>query len=439
MAVVRQAVAADHGERVRNDALHVFFLHLEIAGAAGLQPQAGFLLGGAPLARDVGDQAAGHLGVRVGPGQQHVDHAVDQVFAQHGGAGHVGVDVHRDLLALRQRLDQRQRLLGAAPVRGAGALVVRDDQRHARAEGRVAGLVQRLDDLLHLAAQVRGVHAAMARDDARERGDFLGRRGKGFFVEQARRQAVRARGHAVVEQRGHVCQFIAVRGPVECLHRREAQRGVAHERGHVERRLRRIDGRTVLGHGRVLERVRTQQRERRLRLRRAVRRQRDAAVARDHGGDALRHLGQAQRVAQHDGVVVRVGVDEAGRDHLAAAVDHVDVGDVQPCRQPRAQAVAQRQDAVALQQHVAGPRRAARAVDHEAGFEQHGLGVAHGSLSPFFVLMPPPSQLCSGCVVASMPWRWKASRARCRRCTAGSPRRCATSTVRISMTVRCVR
>ncbi|MEW5315227.1 MAG: hypothetical protein WDW38_006673 [Sanguina aurantia] len=87
----------------------------------------------------------------------------------------------------------------------------------------------------------------------------------------------------------------------------------------------------------------------------------------------------------------------------------------------RAQAFAERDDAVADQQHIAGPRRATGAIDHQPLFEQHA-GVHDAALPPLPLPIPPPSQLCSGCVVASMPWRWKASRACCSRCMAGSPR-----------------
>src|SRR5439155_7544757 len=101
----------------------------------------------------------------------------------------------------------------------------------------------------------------------------------------------------------------------------EAQGRVTDQRGDVDRRLRRIHRTGVSGETVEAERVAAEQVQRRLRRARAQRRQRDAAVADDHGGDALRDLGQALGVAQHDGVVVRVHVDEAGRDDLAAAID----------------------------------------------------------------------------------------------------------------------
>ena len=52
MPVVRQAVGTDDAARVADDAAHVVFMHLEIAGASGLEAQAGLALRGAPFRRD---------------------------------------------------------------------------------------------------------------------------------------------------------------------------------------------------------------------------------------------------------------------------------------------------------------------------------------------------------------------------------------------------
>ena len=81
------------------------------------------------------------------------------------------------------------------------------------------------------------------------------------------------------------------------------------------------------------------------------RRQREAAVAHDHAGDAVPARAGAERVPEHLGVHVGVAVDEAGRDHVAFGVDLVgapfadaaDGGDAAPpdadigaiARQPR--------------------------------------------------------------------------------------------------------
>ena len=62
------------------------------------------------------------------------------------------------------------------------------------------------------------------------------------------------------------------------------------------------------------------------------RRDREAAVAADHGRDAVQRRRRERGVPEHLRVVVRVDVDEAGRDHLAVGVDRarrlvVDVAD----------------------------------------------------------------------------------------------------------------
>ena len=229
-------------------------------------------------------------------------------------------------------------------------------------------------------------------------------------------------------------------GRCQVAHGREAQGRVPDQRRHVECRLRRRHCVAVGTHRRVAKRRGTEQVERRPGRVRHVRRERDAAVARHQRGDALGDLGQVGRVAQHDRIVMGVGVDEARCDDLTAAVDDGDLRQRHAVGQALAQAFAEARDAVADQQHVAGPRRPAAAVDDETAFEQ-GRRRAHRPSLPLRrgLPLPPPSQLCSEWLRTSMPCRCKAPRTACRRCTAGSPRRWATSTVRISIAVRWVR
>jgi hypothetical protein len=354
-------------------------VRLEVARPARLQPAARGLLVHPPLGGNGRQQAPGVLRKGIAPGQHHVDHAVHQVLAQHGGAGHVRVRVQRNGLALREPVHQRQRLVRAAPLRRPGALVMRDHQRHAGRERGVAGLVHGLHDVLHLAAQVGGVHAAVAGHHARQRGHLVGRCRMRLVVEQPGREAVRPGGQAFFQQPRHVLALAGTRRARQVAHGRKAKRGVPHQRRHVHRRLRRPHRIAVRPHRGVAERLHPQQPKRRGRLRRHVRRQRDAAVAGQHRGDALRQLGQAIRVMQHDGIVVRVRIDEAGRNGLAAAVHHAQLGGVISTGQSPAQARSHRHDAVAGHQHVAGPRRAARAVDHQATLQQQ-RGLSHAAL-----------------------------------------------------------
>ena len=103
-------------------------------------------------------------------------------------------------------------------------------------------------------------------------------------------------------------------------HRGHAQRDVAQQHGAVGRRRLLAQGLQIIAVAFVAEpaAVAVQQVQRRHHARRA-RRQRDAAVAGDHGGDALADLGRHGAVGQHGAVVMGMGVDEARRQHQARA------------------------------------------------------------------------------------------------------------------------
>src|SRR5437773_12458107 len=89
MPVVRQTVGADHCGWKGEHALHVIFAHLEVARAAGLQPYARLLLGTAPLRCDVAQMARRHFRMRLGPGDDNVDDAVDKIGSEHSRTGDV--------------------------------------------------------------------------------------------------------------------------------------------------------------------------------------------------------------------------------------------------------------------------------------------------------------------------------------------------------------
>ena len=104
-----------------------------------------------------------------------------------------------------------------------------------------------------------------------------------------------------------------------------------------------------------------QQVERRRRVGMHQRRQADAAIADDDGGDALADLRQHLRRGQYDLVVVRMHVDEARRDDLPGDVQHVGV--------LRRQMRADRGDALAFDAHIGDEARCAGAVDDRAALE----------------------------------------------------------------------
>ena len=102
------------------------------------------------------------------------------------------------------------------------------------------------------------------------------------------------------------------------------------------------------------------------------RRQADAAVADDDGGDALADLRQHLRRRQDDLIVVRMHVDESGRDDPAAGVEH----DRALLRQLR----PDRDDALALDAHIGSEAHGAAAIDDGPAAQQQGgwIGAVRG-------------------------------------------------------------
>ena len=86
------------------------------------------------------------------------------------------------------------------------------------------------------------------------------------------------------------------------------------------------------------------------------RRDGEAAVARERGGDAVQRRRRERAVPEHLGVVVGVHVDEARRDHLAGGVDGGGAAS--------ASTRADLHDAVAVDADVGPAPRRAGAVDH---------------------------------------------------------------------------
>ena len=83
------------------------------------------------------------------------------------------------------------------------------------------------------------------------------------------------------------------------------------------------------------------------------RRDREAAVAGDHRGDAVERRRREVRVPEHLGVVVRVDVDEPGRDDVAGRVELA----------VAVEALADPDDAPVVDRHVGAPAGCSRAVD----------------------------------------------------------------------------
>ena len=101
----------------------------------------------------------------------------------------------------------------------------------------------------------------------------------------------------------------------------------------------------------------------------AHRREADAAVAHHHRGDAVPARRREQRVPGDLAVVVRVDVDEAGRDEHAVGVDR-------PARRRRRRAVADLGDHAVVDRDVGRRGRRAGAVDDRAAADHE---IVHGS------------------------------------------------------------
>ena len=145
-----------------------------------------------------------------------------------------------------------------------------------------------------------------------------------------------ARLHRLAQDGLHLRDLVVGGGALVRVvaHHEQPQRGVADVRGEVQRGAAPLDRREVLGEGREVPR---DARAERLDvhvldvLERAGddvavlgprRRDREAAVAGDDGGDAVEARRRERRVPEHLRVVVRVDVDEPGRDDVPAGVEH---------------------------------------------------------------------------------------------------------------------
>jgi hypothetical protein len=169
----------------------------------------------------------------------------------------------------------------------------------------------------------------------------------------------------------HLCDVVGVRGFVRratLAHHVAPQRAVRHLRADVDRARDAVEHVEVLGErlpsprdafvergaGDVLDPF--HQLDEPLVAIRRDRREAHAAVAHDHGGDAVQRRRLEERVPRGLPVVVAVDVDESRRDDQARSVD--DLGRLGAHR-------ADGSDLAAVDRHIRHERRAARAVDDE--------------------------------------------------------------------------
>ena len=372
MGVERDAVRADHGAGMGHRGLHVLLVHHEVDGAGRLDAVGGFLHRAAHLVGDLLEVATAQARHLVGPGDQHLVGALQHVGAQDRRAGDVGVNVEGNLLLLHRFVEVRQRLLHAAEVGAARALVVRDDDLGADAAADLEGLVHRLQDVIALVAHVGGVDAAPLAERRGHFDDLVGRGVARHGIEQAARHADGALFEALVEQLAHLLDLGAGGDAVEVVaHRVDAQRAVADQEGAVDGGLCRVNLVGELGEagGEVLLLL-DDQRHPVADVGPDIGRGRDAAIAADHRRHALAGLHGHAGIVDQRRVVVRVHVDEARRHDLAGGVDFVVA--LQGARR------LDRGDAIAFKGDVGGEQLPAGAVGHLAVADDDVV-VGHGN------------------------------------------------------------
>ena len=96
--------------------------------------------------------------MRIDFGQRAIDLLEIEVFDHAAAAGRIRINVERDALAAGDRaIDARERVLHLAPVRSAGALVMRDVQMHAALDADPQRLFDRFEQPIAFVAHVRRV------------------------------------------------------------------------------------------------------------------------------------------------------------------------------------------------------------------------------------------------------------------------------------------
>ena len=199
-------------------------------------------------------------------------------------------------------------------------------------------------------------HAAMARDDAAERGQLGGLGIDARDIFEAVAEAEGARAQLGVELGFDPGECVGIGAALRILDvRGAAQRAVAGERGDVEIERRALGGAHPAAQVEVVRDPRAA----------AVDAERDRGDA--HGEEAL--IGIAQRIA------MGMGVDEAGGEHAAIAFDHAGCGE--------ADAGERRDDggdAVAVDEDIGGTRGGAGAVDQrDPAKQRRGGGLGRGA------------------------------------------------------------
>ncbi len=210
----------------------------------------------------------------------------------------------------------------------------------------------------------------MALDDVGERDQLVGCRVGAGRGEQAGGEAKRAGLQRLLQERGHRVELGRGRRSRLHAHHHETQRIVADQHAGVHGGRRKRG--EIIGKGERAERqprrARAEVVAQELDLAGQRRRDREAAMADDLGGDPLAHLRVRGRIDRQGEVRMSLDVDEARTDGEPGAIDRLH----RLARQRRADG----RDAPAPNSDVAGPPRRPAAVEQRAAADQDVMG--HG-------------------------------------------------------------
>ena len=290
---------------------------------------------------------------------------------QHGrqarAARRVGIHRGGDLLARgRGRRQLPKRLAHAAPIGACAHLQMEDDHRKVAVLANAQRLVERVEEVEALAADMRHVEPALLACDLGERNEFIGRGKRARHVDECARESERAVVHGARHHLLHARQLVGGRRPVV-----QADDLAAHERRRNERAQ--VDGDTAgRESGEVLVEGGPVHRQAGARERFGARglgrpERRGVALADDLAGDALAQMTLAVAVNQERCARLALNVDEAGADDASGGVDHG--------RGRRRGEIAEGHDAVAAYAHVGPEPWRAAAVDE--------LPAAHDHVEPW--------------------------------------------------------
>ena len=249
-AQVRNAVRADHHVAVPQVRLDVGFVDDEVNADRPIAERRGenlldeFRDVDAAFRRDVDQHAAFVFAKRRAArdadhfGERAIDAFEIEVLDHAAAAGRVRIHVERHrLTGGHRRVDARERLVHLAPVRLAGALVMRDVQMHAALRADPQRLLDRFEQSIAFVAHVGGVETVERLHRLREFDHLFGVAPASRAIDQSRRKAARALLHRALHVAAHRREFGGGRSALLHAHRHRAHGVVADQHQVVDARL----------------------------------------------------------------------------------------------------------------------------------------------------------------------------------------------------------